>query len=108
MQTPVEEKPVPITCPQCTLDDVMVGDDNYECATCGFEWPKERVVKDANGNELKDGDTITLIKELKVKGGGLKIGAKAKNIRLVDGDHEIDCTINGVGFLLKASFVKKG
>ena len=104
-----------VSCPQCTLEDVLLADDHYECATCGYEWPREegegdapRVVKDANGNALHDGDSITLVKELKLKGASsLKIGAKAKNIRLIDGDHEIDCKIDGVGYLLKASFVKK-
>lgn len=97
-----------ITCPQCTLNDILTADDRYECATCGYEWLRERVVKDANGNELQDGDSITLVKELKLKGAAsLKIGTKAKNIRLVDGDHEIDCKIDGTGYLLKASFVRK-
>ncbi len=104
------------SCPQCTLDDILTADDHYECAVCGYEWPREaqgggddaRVVKDANGNVLQDGDTVTLIKELKLKGSAnLKIGVKAKNIRLIDGDHDIDCKIDGVGYLLKASFVKK-
>lgn len=104
------------SCPQCTLEDILLANDHYECATCGFEWPREateaadevRVVKDANGNVLQDGDTVTLIKELKLKGSNsLKIGTKAKNIRLVDGDHEIDCRIDGIGYMLKASFVKK-
>lgn len=102
-------------CPQCTLDTILLAADHYECSTCGFEWPKDdddsdavRVVKDSNGQVLQDGDTVTLIKELKLKGSNsLKIGAKAKNIRLVDGDHEIDCKIDGVGYMLKASFVKK-
>lgn len=96
------------TCPQCTLSDILTADDHYECATCGYEWPRDRVVKDANGSVLQDGDSITLIKELKLKGAAnLKIGTKAKNIRLVDGDHEIDCKIDGSGYLLKASFVRK-
>jgi protein PhnA len=66
------------TCPQCSLDDVMTAEDHYECATCGFEWPRERVVQDANGKVLENGDTVTLIKELKLKGAeNLKIGTKA-------------------------------
>ena len=99
------------TCPACTLDDVLSHPEHWECATCGHEWPKEaapetaRVVKDANGNMLADGDTVVLIKDLKLRGGSgvLKGGTKAKNIRLVDGDHEID----GVAMALKACFVKK-
>ena len=69
-----------------------------------------RVIKDANGNLLQDGDTITVIKELKVKGSSLvvKVGTKVKNIRLVDGDHDIDCKIDGIGAMkLKSEFVKK-
>lgn len=108
------------SCPACTLEDVLAHSDHWECATCGHEWPKEaageapgetvRVVKDAHGNVLQDGDSITLIKDLKLRGssGVLKQGAKAKNIRLVEGDHEIDCRIDGTPLALKACFVKKG
>ncbi|MDF3056418.1 MAG: hypothetical protein K0R17_633 [Rariglobus sp.] len=102
-------------CPACTLEDVLSLPDHWECATCGHEWPKEaapeaaRVVKDAHGNALANGDTIALIKDLKLGGGSqvLKAGTKAKNIRLVDGDHEIDCKIEGTAIALKACFVKK-
>ena len=101
-------------CPECTLEDVLDHPDHWECATCGHEWPKEaapeasRVVKDAHGNVLADGDLITVIKDLKLNGSQvLKAGSKSKGIRLVDGDHEIDCKIDGVAFMLKACFVKK-
>jgi protein PhnA len=104
-------------CPACTLDDVLEHSDHWECSTCGHEWPKDaapdaqgaRVVKDAVGNVLADGDTVVLIKDLKLRGGSgvLKGGTKAKNIRLVDGDHEIDCKVDGVAMALKACFVKK-
>ena len=101
-------------CPACTLEDVLSHSDHWECATCGHEWPKEaapeaaRVVKDAHGNELADGDSISVIKDLKLGGAQvLKAGSKAKNIRLVDGDHEIDCKIDGTAIMLKACFVKK-
>ncbi len=102
-------------CPACTLEDVLSHNDHWECATCGHEWPKEaapdaaRIVKDAHGNILTDGDSVVLIKDLKLRGGSgvLKGGTKAKNIRLVDGDHEIDCRIDGVSMALKACFVKK-
>ena len=70
----------------------------------------DRVIKDANGNVLTDGDTVTVIKDLKVKGSSLvvKVGTKVKNIRLVDGDHDIDCKIDGIGAMkLKSEFVKK-
>jgi len=103
------------TCPACTMDDVLEHGDHWECATCGHEWPKEaaaegpRVVKDAVGNVLADGDSIVLIKDLKLRGSSqvLKQGTKAKSIRLVDGDHEIDCKIDGSSMALKACFVKK-
>lgn len=104
-------------CPACTLDDVLEHSNHWECSTCGHEWPKEaaaeasgaRVVKDAVGNVLADGDTVVLIKDLKLRGGTgvLKGGTKAKNIRIVDGDHEIDCKVDGVAMALKACFVKK-
>ena len=103
------------TCPACSLDDVLSHPDKWECATCGHEWSKEeapeaaRVVKDAHGNVLVAGDTVALIKDLKLGSGSqvLKAGTKAKNIRLVDGDHEIDCRIEGTSIALKACFVKK-
>ena len=95
----------------------------WECATCGHEWEKTaaergegasaedgpRVVKDSNGTALVDGDTVVLIKDLKLRGGAgtLKGGTKAKNIRLVDGDHEISCKMDGLAIGLKACFVKK-
>ena len=104
-------------CPMCEMNDVLDHPDRWECVTCGHEWPREvkpeepaaRVVKDANGTVLADGDSIILIKDLPLKGssGGLKRGAKAKSIRLVDGDHEIDCKIDGIAIGLKACFVKK-
>ncbi|NTW04897.1 MAG: alkylphosphonate utilization protein [Peptococcaceae bacterium] len=87
------------------------------CPECGFERSlqsegseEKDVVRDANGNELNDGDSITVIKDLKVKGSSLVIkkGIKVKNIRLVDGDHNIDCKIDGIGDMkLKSEFVKK-
>jgi len=91
----------------------------YVCPECGHEWSRDaageasedvRVVRDANGNALADGDTVTVIKDLKVKGSSLvvKVGTKVKNIRLVEGDHDIDCRIDGIGPMqLKSEFVKK-
>lgn len=91
----------------------------YVCPECGHEWSAEsgpvnehdsRAVKDANGNTLNDGDTISVIKDLKVKGASsvIKVGTKVKNIRLVEGDHDIDCKIDGIGAMkLKSEFVKK-
>ncbi|MBS0630818.1 MAG: alkylphosphonate utilization protein [Verrucomicrobia bacterium] len=103
------------SCPACTLDDVLSHPDHWECATCGHEWPKAdapeaaKVIKDAHGNVLAEGDTVALIKDLKLGGTSqvLKAGTKAKNIRLVDSDHEIACKIDGRPMALKACFVKK-
>jgi protein PhnA len=89
--------------------------DRWECVTCGHEWaqdslaPAARVVRDAHGTVLADGDTVMLIKDLKLKGSSqvLKGGTKAKGIRIVDGDHEISCKIEGSSMGLKACFVKK-
>ena len=92
--------------------------ENYVCAQCGHEWPiaeateeaeQGLIVKDANGNLLADGDTVTLIKDLKVKGSSttLKVGTKIKGIRLVSGDHEVDCKTDAGNMLLKACFLKK-
>ena len=102
-------------CPSCTLEDLLSHTDHWECSTCGHEWPKEavvegpRLVKDAHGQVLAEGDTVALIKDLKLRGSSqvIKQGIKAKNIRLVDGDHEIDCKIDGSSIALKACFVKK-
>ncbi|MEI7567316.1 MAG: alkylphosphonate utilization protein [Opitutaceae bacterium] len=103
------------SCSACTLEDVISHSAHWECATCGHEWPKEtpaevaRVIKDANGTPLTEGDTVALIKDLKLGSGSqvLKAGTKAKNIRLQDGDHEIACKIEGSPLALKACFVKK-
>ena len=92
--------------------------ENYVCAQCGHEWlivgaieeaDAGLIVKDANGNLLTDGDTVTLIKDLKVKGSSttLKVGTKIKGIRLVSGDHEVDCKTEAGNMLLKACFLKK-
>jgi protein PhnA len=102
-------------CPLCSLEDVLIHPDHWECAICGHEWPKPpvadvaRVVKDVSGNPLTDGDTVVLAKDLKLKGSSqvLKQGAKIRNIRLVDADHEIDCKIDGIPTALKACFVRK-
>ncbi len=99
----------------CEMTDVLEHAERWECATCGHEWEREaapagaRVVKDAHGTVLADGDTVALIKDLKLKGSShvIKGGTKAKGIRLVDGDHEISCKIEGSAIGLKACFVKK-
>jgi len=106
-------------CPVCSMEDVLVHAARLECSTCGHEWPRAdaeaepaevaRVVKDAVGNVLVDGDSVTLIKDLKLRGSSevLKQGTKVRSIRLVDGDHEIDCRIDGSAMALKACFVRK-
>lgn len=103
------------TCPECTLDEVLEHAERWECVTCGFEWPKEevpegpRLIKDAYGTVLADGDCVILIKDLKLGGSSvLKGGSKSKPIRLGDGDHEITCKVDGISVGLKACFVKKG
>jgi len=97
------------------MSDVLEHADRWECVTCGHEWEREaqpaaaRIVKDAHGTVLADGDSIILIKDLKLKGSSqvLKGGTKAKGIRLVEGDHEISCKMEGSAIGLKACFVKK-
>jgi len=105
-------------CPQCHSEFAYQDGALWVCPECAHEWtaedlveaPEGLVVRDANGNPLQDGDTGTVIKDLKVKGSSLvvKVGTKVKNIRLVEGDHDIDCKIDGVGSMgLKSAFVKK-
>ena len=105
-------------CPKCNSEYTYEDGINYVCPECAYEWsmtaeePVEEglIVKDANGNLLQDGDTVTVIKDLKVKGSSstLKQGTKVKSIRLVEGDHNIDCKIDGFGAMkLKSEFVKK-
>ena len=98
----------------CEMNEVLDFPDHHECVTCGHEWPREeeageRVVKDAYGNVLADGDVVAMIKDLKLGGTSqvLKVGTKSKPIRLVDGDHEISCKMDGVSIALKAMYVKK-
>ncbi len=106
-------------CPKCQSEYTYEDGDNYVCPECAHEWPKQaaeaagetaRVYKDAVGTILQDGDTVTVIKDLKPKGSGgvIKQGTKVKNIRLVDSDHDIDCKIEGFGAMsLKSEFVRK-
>lgn len=107
-------------CPKCNSEYTYEDGNLLVCPECGHEWTleseagngeDENIIKDANGNVLSDGDTVTVIKDLKVKGSSsvVKIGTKVKNIRLVyDGDHDIDCKIDGFGAMsLKSQFVKK-
>lgn len=105
-------------CPACGSEYIYQDQAMLVCPECGHEWQpgeesndaSELAVVDANGNELHDGDTITVIKDLKVKGSSsvVKVGTKVKNIRIVGGDHDIDCKIDGIGAMkLKSEFVKK-
>ena len=105
-------------CPMCEMTDVMEHPGQWECLTCGHEWERAaeadapagpRIVKDAHGTVLNDGDSVILIKDLPLRGssGVLKGGSKSKPIRLVEGDHEISCKIDGVAVGLKACFVRK-
>jgi len=105
-------------CPKCNSEYTYQDGELFVCPECAHEWTGEEeqaeadilVVKDSNGNILTDGDTVSVIKDLKVKGSSstLKIGTKVKNIRLVEGDHNIDCKIDGFGAMkLKSEFVKK-
>jgi protein PhnA len=106
-------------CPQCQSVFTYEDGNQYVCPECAHEWSQEaavdsaeqaRVWKDANGNVLQDGDSVTVIKDLKIKGSSsvVKVGTKVKNIRLIDGDHDIDCKIDGIGAMqLKSEFVKK-
>lgn len=111
-------------CPKCNSEFTYQDGQMFICPECAHEWSDtagaasepetndepEQVVRDANGNELKDGDTVIVVKDLNVKGASsaLKAGTKVKGIRLVEGDHNIDCKIEGFGGMkLKSEFVKK-
>ncbi len=107
-------------CPKCRSEFTYVDGTLFICPECTYEWEIDAsieeqedslIIKDANGQILQDGDTVVVIKDLKVKGSSLvvKVGTRVKNIRLVGGDHDIDCKIDGIGAMkLKSQFVKKG
>ena len=117
----------PPACPRCASAYAYSDGFQFVCPECAHEWPfaldpaatpdatgdgagAVRVWRDANGNLLVDGDSVTVIKDLKIKGSSnvVKVGTRVKNIRLVDGDHDIDCRIEGVGAMqLKSAFVRK-
>ncbi|GGC64154.1 zinc ribbon domain-containing protein YjdM [Undibacterium terreum] len=106
-------------CPKCNSEFTYEDGSQLVCPECAHEWSAQatetatesaKVYRDAAGNVLQDGDTVTVIKDLKLKGSGgtVKMGTKVKNIRLVDSDHDIDCKIDGFGAMsLKSEFVKK-
>jgi len=106
-------------CPNCNSEYTYDDGTLFVCPECGHEWEREsekseiekqNIVRDVNGNILNDGDSVVIIKDLKIKGSSsvVKVGTKVKNIRLVSGDHNIDCKIPGIGSMgLKSEFVKK-
>lgn len=107
-------------CPDCSQENTYPDGALYVCADCGHEWsvhpaqesgdvPGTVTIRDANGNVLSDGDSVVLIKDLRVKGSSitLKMGARIKSIRLVDGDHEVDCRVDAGNYMLKARYLKK-
>ncbi len=103
-------------CPICSMTDLLESADGHECATCGHEWSTDMSatepvleVRDANGTLLQDGDAVTVVKDLKVKGGSsdIKVGTKITGIRLVEGDHDVDAKVGGQSIMLKAKFLKK-
>lgn len=106
------------SCPKCNSEYTYEDGGLFMCPECGHAWSKnepaeegeELVVKDSNGNLLADGDSVVVIKDLKIKGSSavVKVGTKVKSIRLVEGDHAIDCKIPGIGAMqLKSEFVRK-
>lgn len=104
-------------CPQCTMEHTYPDGNNFICPDCAYEWPMQVTenveetaeVRDSNGNLLKDGDDVLLIKDLKVKGSStnLKKGTKARGIRLIAGDHDVSCRIDGTSYELKSEFLRK-
>jgi protein PhnA len=111
-----------IVCPKCKSPYGYEDRGLFICPECAHEWSPSaptpanddedeiKIVRDANGTQLKDGDTVTVIKDLKIRGSSdvVKVGTKVRNIRIVDGDHDIDCNIPGVGPMgLKSEFVRK-
>lgn len=103
-----------LKCPKCSMENVYFDGTSYVCPDCFYEWSGEEsagnyIVKDSNGAELQDGDAVTVIKDLKVKGSSMVIkrGTKVKSIRLTDNPEEVDCKIDGSSIVLKTCFLKK-
>ncbi|CAE6791058.1 zinc ribbon domain-containing protein YjdM [Paraburkholderia domus] len=107
-------------CPNCAQENTYPDGTLNVCADCGHEWsphsmqasddlPEMNVIRDANGNALSDGDSVVLVKDLRVKGSSitLKVGIRVKSIRLVEGDHEVDCRMDAGSFMLKACYLRK-
>ncbi|MBA3538504.1 MAG: alkylphosphonate utilization protein [Deltaproteobacteria bacterium] len=111
-----------ISCPKCAQENVYPDGDNLVCADCAHEWPAieaeaetaaevvdDGIIRDVNGVPLAHGDSVVLIKSLKLKGSAttLKMGTKITNIRIVDGDHEVDCRVGIMNVMLKAQYLRK-
>lgn len=105
-------------CPECQMTHTYTDTEFYFCPDCGHEWPvnaevveegQKPVTRDAHGTPLQDGDSVTVIKDLKVRGSSMvvKQGTMIKDIRIIDGDHDIDCKVNGTSLQLKSEFMKK-
>lgn len=102
-------------CPECKGEFTYEDGPLLVCPSCSHEWSpaesmveRDDVTRDANGNVLESGDTVVVVKDLKFRGGVVKVGTKVKNIRIAGGDHDIDCKIDGIGAMsLKSKFVKK-
>lgn len=112
--------PRTLVCPLCAMDNTYIDGDEYICPDCAHQWParaasadeggdEAKVVRDANGTVLSDGDAVILVKDLKVRGTSvnLKKGTKVKGIRLVIGDHDVDCKIDNASYMLKSEFLKR-
>lgn len=103
-------------CPKCNTDNTYFDGTVFVCPDCGYEWhgdaehDSDNIPRDSNGTELQDGDSVTVIKDLKVKGSSMVIkrGTKVKSIKLTDNSEEVDCRIDGSGIVLKTCFLKKG
>lgn len=103
-------------CPTCDMDNTYFDGTVNVCPDCGYEWhgdaeqESDNIPKDSNGTELVDGDSVTVIKDLKVKGSSMVIkrGTKVKSIKLTDNPEEVDCRIDGSGIVLKTCFLRKG
>lgn len=109
-------------CPVCSMENTYPDGENYVCADCAHEWPiagddnangdddaDDIIIRDSNGNQLKDGDDVVLIKDLKVRGSSqvIKQGTKVRGIRVVGGDHDVEGKVNGGAMMLKSEFLKK-
>jgi protein PhnA len=118
----MEDVEAAVSCPKCAQPNVYPDGDNLVCADCAHEWPAvaasdeeaaepidDGIIRDVNGVALAHGDSVVLIKSLKLKGTAttLKMGTKITNIRIIDGDHEVDCRVDNMNVMLKAQYLRK-